>query len=167
MIQIRGIRTSDAEELLKLSDQTDRETSFMLIEPGEQRTTVEQEREQIERILRRDNQVILVAEENGHLVGQLVASGGNFRRNRGLAHIYIGILKSHWGQGIGTRLFQVLEDWAREYGIHRLELSVQTDNERAIHLYKKVGFEIEGIKRQTLLVDGVYRDEYLMSKIVE
>ncbi len=166
MIAIRAIRASDAKEFLRLCEQTDRETWFMMFEPAERRSTVAQERARIEQILRRDNQLVLVAEEDGHLVGRLTAKGGDFRRNRHSAEIVIGILRSHWGQGIGTRLFAMLEDWAREYGIQRLELTVRVDNDRAIRLYEKMGFEIEGTRRRSLFVDGQFFDEYWMSKLV-
>jgi RimJ/RimL family protein N-acetyltransferase len=78
----------------------------------------------------------------------------------------IGILEQFTGKGIGTQLFQMLEAWARSNDIHRLELTVMTHNERAIALYKKMGFEIEGIKKHSLFVNGEYVDEYYMAKLI-
>jgi RimJ/RimL family protein N-acetyltransferase len=166
MIEIREIHASDAEAFLELSQQTDRETPFMLIEPNERVTTVEEERERINRILSSDNQVVLVAENDGQLVGRIVARGGDFRRNKRTAHVVVGILQSFTGQGIGQRLFVELERWARWHGIHRLELTVMVHNDRAVVLYKKMGFEIEGTKREALFVNRAYVDEYLMAKLL-
>ncbi len=166
MVEIRQIRESDAKEFLELSKQTDQETRFMLLEPGERLTTVEEVRDHIRSVLSRDNQVILVAESDGRLVGRLAATGGNFRRNKHSVYIVVGILQSFTGQGIGTKLFTELEKWAHEHGIHRLELTVMVHNERAIALYKKMGFEIEGTERHALLVDSTYVDEYLMAKLL-
>ena len=39
-------------------------------------------------------------------------------------------------------------------------------NQRGVGLYKKMGFDIEGTKRDALLVDGTYVDEYYMSKLI-
>jgi RimJ/RimL family protein N-acetyltransferase len=50
--------------------------------------------------------------------------------------------------------------------IHRLELTVVTENQAGLQLYKKMGFEIEGTKRQSLYIDGKFVDEYYMSKLV-
>lgn len=50
-------------------------------------------------------------------------------------------------------------------GIVRLELSVMTHNQAALALYIKNGFEIEGTKRKSLIIDGEWVDEYYMSKI--
>ena len=52
-------------------------------------------------------------------------------------------------------------------GLEQMELGVYADNERAIHLYQKYGFEQCGIwKNAFKLKDGTYRDEILMSKIL-
>lgn len=68
--------------------------------------------------------------------------------------------------GLGTSLFQQLEKWAINQNIVRLELTVVTQNEAGIGLYKKSGFEIEGTKRKSLLIDGKCFDEYYMSKLI-
>ena len=62
MIQIREIREGDAEKFLALCHQLDRETQFMLLEPGERLITVEAQRERIKSIHARDNRIILIAE---------------------------------------------------------------------------------------------------------
>jgi ribosomal protein S18 acetylase RimI-like enzyme len=57
-------------------------------------------------------------------------------------------LKEFTGQGIGTRLFEEMQKWAVMQKIHRIDLTVMKHNERAIALYKKMVFEIEGTKEQ-------------------
>ncbi len=163
---IREIRESDAEDFLALCKQLDNENKFMLLEPRERKTTPEEQRQRIKEILWKDNQTIFVAEEAGKLVGYLSATGGHFARDRHTVYIVVGILERFTSQGIGTAFFERLEDWAREYSVHRLELSVMVHNQRGIGLYQKMGFEIEGIKRDSLLVDGSYVDEYYMSKLI-
>jgi RimJ/RimL family protein N-acetyltransferase len=167
MIEIRQIRATDAAEFLELAKQTDQETAFMLIEPGERNRTVEQERERIQGMLSRENQVILVAEKDGQLVGRIVARGGDFQRNKRTVSFSIAILRCCWDQGIGTRLLTELEQWAREHKIHRLELTVSVDNTRAIHLYQKAGYEIEGTKRDALFVNGAFVNNLMMGKILD
>ena len=60
----------------------------------------------------------------------------------------------------------ILLSWGNEIGIHRLELTVMTENRAGVSLYKKMGFEIEGTKKDSLLVDGEYKDEFYMSRIL-
>ncbi len=163
---IRMVRLEDAAQLLALRRQLDSETQYMLFEPGERTDNVDAQRQQLEEVLSRTNQMVFVAEDNGKLVGYLGAIGGNARRTRHTVEIVIGILKDFTGQGIGTQLFTAMEQWARQQHLHRLELGVMTPNAAGIALYKKQGFEIEGTRREAYLVNGQYVDEYYMAKIL-
>ena len=66
---------------------------------------------------------------------------------------------------IGTEFFKRLNIWAEESKVVRLELTVICENESAKHLYTNSGFEIEGIKRKSVCVDGTYLDEYYMARV--
>ncbi len=165
-MNIRPIRESDAEKFLRLGKWLDEETQFMMLEPGERTLSVEEQGERIRSVLSHDNQMIFVAENEGQLVGFLGAYGGGFRRNRHSAYIVIGILQDYAGQGIGRQLFEALEQWAIRQQLHRLELTVMCHNERAIRLYRKMGFQTEGVKRDSLWINGNYVDEYYMAKIL-
>ncbi len=109
---------------------------------------------------------MLVADTGGELAGYVEARGGSFRRNRPTAHVVIAIRQSYAGRGLGGRLLTELEAWARAHGIHRLELTVMTHNERAVALYRKTGYEVEGTRREALVVDGRPVDELWMAKLV-
>ena len=166
MITIRQIVSEDATAYLKLREQLDHETKFMMLEPGERQITVEQERERVKSLLATDNSMVFLAESEGEPIGFLWANGGTYRRNHHTVHIVIGIRAAFTKQGIGTRLFQACEAWAREQGLHRLELTVMTNNALGIALYQKMGFQIEGTARDALKVDGAYVDLHYMSKLI-
>ena len=166
MVNIREIREDDAASFRNLLTRVDEETQFMLLEPGERQITVEDQRQRIKTILSKNNQIIFVAENDNDLIGYLAAIGGDFKRNRHRAYIVIGILQAFIDQKIGTKLFTELEKWTRHHAVHRLELTVMVHNERAIRLYKKMGFEIEGTKKHSLLISGSYVDEYYMAKLI-
>lgn len=166
MITIRPISIEDADAFLTLREQLDHETKFMLFEPGERTLTIEQERERLTTLLAADNSMVFLAASDGAPIGFLWANGGSYRRNHHNVHIVIGIRAAFTNQGVGTRLFQVCEDWARQRGLHRLELTVMTHNHPGIALYKKMGFEIEGTAPDALLVDGNYVDLHYMSKLL-
>jgi RimJ/RimL family protein N-acetyltransferase len=161
---IRPIREADARAFLELSNALDAESDFRLLEPGERRTTVQEEQEIIRRVQESANDAILVAEVEGRLVGYVAALGGKHRRNQHVAVVVVSVLERCWGQGIGTQLLEALEVWARERTVHRLELTVMVHNDRAIGLYRKMGFEVEGRKRDALRVGDQYADEFCMAK---
>lgn len=165
---IRRAVEDDAAAVLALGRTLDSETQFMMLEPGERTATVEEQRKRIQSMILSGNGAMFLAEaETGELVGLLGAQGGAYRRNRRTVQIFIGILQSFTGHGIGRQLFEAMEAWARAWGARRLELSVMAHNERAIALYNRMGFTIEGRMRDSLYVDGQYVDEFLMAKILE
>ncbi|WP_242227071.1 GNAT family N-acetyltransferase [Bacillus cereus group sp. BfR-BA-01315] len=164
---IREIRVEDAAAFLQLGKQLDEETTFMLLEPGERNTTVEQQTQMIQRFVEDHNSTIFVAVDGEQLVGFILANGGNVQRKKHAAAIVIGILQEYGGKGIGTTLFKEVEKWARLHDVWRLELTVMAHNTRAQALYKKAGFEQEGVKKVSLIVEGERVDEYYMAKLLK
>lgn len=77
----------------------------------------------------------------------------------------MGVIKSHRGQGIGTRLIKATIEAAFARGMTRIELEVYSSNTRAIELYEKFGFEHEGLKRRARCVDGRWDDFVIMALI--
>ncbi|MGR3764270.1 N-acetyltransferase family protein [Rossellomorea sp. NS-SX7] len=163
---IREVHTEDAEKLINLIKEVESHSEFMLMDPGERLTSIEQQRMMIERIQTRNNGVILSAEKDGRLIGYMMVIRGSVNRTRHSAYLVIGILKQFRGQGVGTALFQKVEEWARSCGISRLELTAVTRNTPGIALYQKCGFEMEGTKRNSLIINGEFHDEYYMSKML-
>ena len=163
---VREIETSDAENLAVLIQQVEESSQYMLWEEGERNIQPENQLKMIENMKSNDNSTIFVAEDGNRLVGYLMVIGGNARRNKHSCYIVIGILKDCRGKGVGTLLFEELERWAPKHNLHRVELTVVTRNEAGLSLYKKMGFEIEGTKRESLFIDGEYVDEFYMSKLL-
>ena len=163
---VRTAKESDAEGALELLLRLDEQTRFMMYEPGERPTSVGRQAEILRTLLASDNSTFLLAEEGGRPVGFLEATGGAFQRNRHVVHLVIGVLEEHAGGGIGSALMAEAERWARERGIRRLELTVQTHNRTARVLYEKMGFAVEGTRKDALRVEGSYVDEYCMAKLL-
>lgn len=164
---IREIEIEDASSFLQLSKQLDEETKFMLYEPGERKTTAEQQEKMIHRFIENEYATIFVAVEDERVVGFILVNGNNIQRKRHVATIVIGILQEYNGRGIGTRLFKEVEKWAKLHDVWRLELTVMAHNTRAQALYKKAGFEKEGVKKAALIIDGKGIDEYEMAKLLK
>jgi ribosomal protein S18 acetylase RimI-like enzyme len=75
----------------------------------------------------------------------------------------MGLLPQFRGQGIGTNLIRSTLAATRTIGLHRVELTVRQNNTRAIELYKKVGFRVEGLQRDAVQIDGVYENVVCMA----
>jgi RimJ/RimL family protein N-acetyltransferase len=77
----------------------------------------------------------------------------------------MGLLPSFRGHGIGTNLIRTTLDEAHHKGLERVELTVHADNQHAIRLYNKVGFQKEGLMREAVRIDGRYVDSILMALV--
>ncbi|MFZ3577558.1 GNAT family N-acetyltransferase [Virgibacillus sp. DJP39] len=163
---IREATIEDAESLLALVKLVEQESSYMLYSAGERKTSLENQKKMLETFKQKENATIFVADE-GKLIGYFLIIGGDASRQQHSAYIVIGILNSHRGKGVGTKLFSEMERWARARNIHRLELTTVVDNTAALRLYNKAGFIIEGTKRDSLKINGKYVDEYYMCKLLD
>jgi RimJ/RimL family protein N-acetyltransferase len=165
--RLRVAGRDDAAALLRLKQQLDQETSFMLLEPDERDTSVPVLASQLEDVARSGNSAVIVAELPGGLAGYLELTGGPFRRNRTTGYLVMGVLAGAGGRGIGTALLAEAKRWAAEHRLHRLELTVMAHNRRAFDLYSRMGFSVEGRRSECLLVDGQFVDELYMAAILE
>lgn len=91
---------------------------------------------------------------------------GHYARRRHVMGLGLWVAHASQGQGVGSALMVALCDYADRWaGVLRIELLVYTDNERAIGLYRKFGFEVEGTMRAHALRDGVYVDSLVMARL--
>jgi RimJ/RimL family protein N-acetyltransferase len=167
MLPIRAITPDDTSTFLDLCLTLDAETEFMMYEPGERPTDLEALRDQIRAVVAAPNQTILVVAAGDVLAGYIGLYGGEFRRLSHSAYVVAGVRAAFAGQGLGRRLFEAGEEWARATGLARLELTVMTHNDHALRLYQRVGFEIEGTRRRALRVGNGWVDEFYMGKLLD
>jgi putative acetyltransferase len=110
--------------------------------------------------------VVLVALVDGQLIGH---AGLHANENQRRSHAWgLGItVRDDWHRrGVATRLMEALLDLADNWlGALRIELTVYCDNEPALKLYRKFGFEVEGTHRAFALRDGRYTDSYAMARL--
>ena len=113
-----------------------------------------------------DDHVFAAVLEDGTLIG---TAGLNVHPNPRMRHgATLGILvhTGYQNQGVGTALMKTVLDLADNWlMLVRVELEVFADNERAIHLYEKFGFEKEGLMRMSVVRDGQYQDNYKMARL--
>jgi RimJ/RimL family protein N-acetyltransferase len=75
----------------------------------------------------------------------------------------VGLLPEFRGKGIGRTLMQRTIDAAFAFDLTRIELTVREGNVNAIALYKSLGFEIEGLHRNAVRIEGEYENLYSMA----
>ncbi|MGK0336747.1 MAG: putative acetyltransferase [Candidatus Azotimanducaceae bacterium] len=108
----------------------------------------------------------LVACIDGRTVGNIGLYPDNNLRRRHVAYLGMGVHDEFVGRGIGQRLMDAVIDLADNWiNLQRLELTVYTDNERAIRLYERMGFVREGVLRRYAFRDGEYVDALSMARL--
>jgi L-phenylalanine/L-methionine N-acetyltransferase len=111
-------------------------------------------------------ELFLVAERGGEVVGNAGVHPLPHVRRRHAASIGIAVARHVQGQGVGTALMSALIDWADNWAqLLRLELTVYTDNEAGLALYRKFGFVAEGTHRAFAMRDGLYVDAVCMARL--
>jgi putative acetyltransferase len=108
----------------------------------------------------------LVAEQNGRVVGSAGLHPQPKLRRRHVAMLGISVAPEAQGRGVGAALMQAMCDYADGWAqILRIELTVFTDNARAMALYQRFGFRHEGTHRAYAIRDGVYMDVHAMARL--
>lgn len=161
---IRRSKVQDAGNMLKMLLELDKETLYMLLEPGERNNDITRIETMIKGVIDSGG-VQFVAIHNNEIIGFLTARREIPRKVRHSAYIVVGIREAHRGRGIGSKLFKELDKWAKANNVTRLELTVMEPNTLAKELYEKNGFKVEGIKKNSIFMDGKYIDEYYMGKV--
>lgn len=107
-----------------------------------------------------------VALYQGEVIGNLGLEVCVNPRRRHVASLGMGVKDIFAGKGVGSALLKTAVDLCDNWiNIKRLELTVYTDNEQAINLYKKFGFQIEGESAAFAFRDGEYVAAYHMARI--
>ncbi len=80
------------------------------------------------------------------------------------ASLAIGLLRADdLGVGFGTEAVSAVLRFAfTDLHLHRVAVRVLATNARAIHCYRKCGFQIEGRERETVCLDGQWQDDLIM-----
>lgn len=165
---IRSAIEKDAKNLSEVRLQIDGETENLDREKGEAFI----DESGFKQIIKDDTESIsnlfLVAEVNEQIIGFSRCEGNKLKRTLHKVEFGVCVLEDYWGYGIGKNLINESVQWADSNGIKKITLNVLETNAKAIKLYKKLGFEVEGIlKKDKVLSDGNYYNTILMGRFNE
>jgi len=162
-LQFRRAAATDAEALARLMSDEDVISALLQTPyPG-----VEAWRKRLETQAADTDAIHLVAVHGSEVVASAGLHGHpNLPRLRHSAMLGIAVARAWQGRGVGSELMRRLLDLADNWlGLLRVELSVYTDNARAIAMYRRHGFEMEGTLRAFGLRHGRYDDVYTMARL--
>lgn len=139
--QLRSGTESDGEAVLDNFILTHEETDYLLTYPDENSLDVMDERRYLKEKLESEREIEIIAVVGNEVAGTAgIEAIGKTYKVRHRADFGISIAKKFWGLGIGEALAKACIECAKAAGYVQLELNVVADNEKAMSLYKKLGF---------------------------
>ncbi|HCD3764837.1 TPA: GNAT family N-acetyltransferase [Staphylococcus aureus] len=139
---IRRVSIKDVENFISMLAKIYDESPYMFYTPGEYDPSVTSASKQLEEYITSPHKVIFVAK------------------------IDLGVKKLYQHRGIGQALLDAIMAWCLNNQIHRIEANVPLNNQPALELFKSADFQIEGVLKDKLFIDGKYYDDYMMAKIL-
>lgn len=113
-----------------------------------------------------DTVYYLAAVIEGRIIGLAHVATFPRPRRKHAGTIGISVHEAWQGKGVGKELMRAIVDLADNWlNLTRLELEVYADNEAAIRLYQRFGFEVEGKLRQHAYRDGQFVDSIVMGRL--
>lgn len=167
-VLIREAVAADASKMIAHVHRVLSTSDYTLTKAKEFKATEESQKTWITEVQKAGN-LILVAENESIIIGNLTFFRGEKTRNTHTGEFALGIDEAWRGQGIGRQLIEWLIQWATaETSIEKIWLQVISGNDQAIGLYKKLGFKEEGaLKKQIKFSDGRYADLISMALFIK
>jgi len=162
-VTLRAPRWSDLDDMLEFINSLVEEGADIIVDT---KKTREEEVNWLARLLssvEKDRKIAVVAEVDGRFVGQVEVSprGG---RSMHVGDLGISIRDGYRDIGIGTELMREAEVQARRLGIEVITLEVFAANDRALHVYEKLGYGEIGRIPKGVVRDDEYIDSVIMAK---
>lgn len=163
---IREANIEDAKNVIEYIKIVSDETDFLISDSSERKFTVKKEKEFLQNIQSSILEKIFLFEIENKIVGMCSIEGINKIRIKHRVDLAITVLKNYWGNKIGEKLIDYAIEYCKSNCIKKIELTVRIDNERALKLYKKFGFEIEGEIKNFIYLNGNYYNCYYMGLLL-
>jgi hypothetical protein len=166
-VVIREATAEDARSIINILRTSLQEPDNNLSQSLDDVDITEQEQQQyIKNLTGNTNELMLVAEviSQSAIVGVLTCQGKPQKTRRHVVQMQVTVQKGWRGKGIGTRLIQQSIHWAKRHKhIRRIELYVLARNTKAVSLYSRLGFRVEGRGTGAIYKNGKYLDNYWMA----
>ena len=166
---VREAEQADAKAIIEYIKDNQDHYRYMISRTAEMNLDIAHEKQMIRLHAERENCVFLVAVQNKKVVGILNFVGGTRARDKHDGEFGLSVHKDYFGRGIGSKLVENLMRWGeKNIVIRRMTLFVMHSNQRAIRLYERYGFQVEGVRKEAVrFEDGRIQDLVMMGIMKE
>ncbi|WP_432353141.1 GNAT family N-acetyltransferase [Sporosarcina sp. A2] len=161
---IRNAHPEDAAHIVEFYNRVGGETDYLSFGCDEYPQSADEVAQSISGMEESVGNCMLLMMNNEEIVGIGTIDSSSKKRFHHVGTLGIVICQSHAGKGLGRVLMNALIDWSKENGrIEKITLVTRADNEWAIALYEKLGFEREGVFRKDSYDGERYFDSLSMA----
>lgn len=168
-IEFREAEEKDAQSFIDFMHQVATETDFLVMDETGFSFSADEIADIFQEANKNPRELCLLACVGSEVVGAVTVKSSNQYPISHIGSVFIAIRQMYWGKGLGSILLEEIVNWAEEVGLlKRFELTVQVRNKVAIHLYQKMGFDIEGVQRRGARTnEGEWLDLYYMGRLLD
>lgn len=164
---LREAKKEDAQAMTDFYNVVGGETDFLSFGKNEFKMSLNDYEKFIESTEKENNSIILVAAIDDKIVSIASINSNQKARSKHVGTFGIVIAEQFCGLGLGRKIMDHLIEWAKLNGVtKKITLVTREDNDRAIALYKKVGFEEEGMLKKENYINGVYYNTIIMGLLL-
>ncbi|TQQ85686.1 GNAT family N-acetyltransferase [Peptacetobacter hominis] len=162
ILTLRNAVTSDAEEIVAFFKEVSDESLNLSFSSDEYEISPYQEKVFISSINRNYSSIIILGFIDDEIccIAEMISPPE--RRLSHNSNFSITVRKKYWNMGIAKTVIPEAIDYAKTVDIKNITLSVRSENSAAINLYKRFGFEVCGIRKDYICINGNYDDEIIM-----
>jgi RimJ/RimL family protein N-acetyltransferase len=167
-LTIKSIEASDAAKLKPFWNQISQETTHTMRYPGEVLASEAELGPLVEKLYQDPKSLCLGLFTPTNLVGigSFSLPYKNHPWYQHLGTFGIAITKPFWGRGLGQLILETIESYAQKRGILKIEAYVRADNLRALALYERMGYLVEGVRRKVVKIDQEFKNEVIIAKFL-
>jgi len=159
-VTFRYLRENDLDAMLSYINTLIAEDTFIGLYGAP--LTLEEEKKHLDETIesmKKGDKIVIVVEINGQYVGSGDLRRETVRRKKHGGNIGISLLQEYREDGIGTKLLTHLIAEGKKLGLSLLHLTCLENNDRALHLYEKLGFKRCGYMPNACFWKGGYVGE--------
>jgi RimJ/RimL family protein N-acetyltransferase len=166
-VTIREATKEDAQNMIDFYNIVGGETDFLSFGVNEFKRELQEYEEYITSTSKEPNSIMLLALIDSEIISIATINSSQKERTKHVGTLGIVISKKYTGLGLGKILMNDLIDWAKQNGVtKKVSLVTNESNTIAIELYKKLGFEVEGLLKQENCIRGAYNNTVMMGLIL-
>jgi RimJ/RimL family protein N-acetyltransferase len=166
-VTIREATKEDAQNMIDFYNIVGGETDFLSFGVNEFKRELQEYEEYITATSKEPNSIMLLALIDSEIISIATINSSQKERTKHVGTLGIVISKKYTGLGLGRILMNDLIDWAKQNGVtKKVSLVTNESNTIAIELYKKLGFEVEGLLKQENCIRGAYSNTVMMGLIL-